>query len=119
MATSLPRRPAIPVSSTTERLVMITLINPGTPTLRISAKSPHCRETPRNAKVTRERRERRAKTAEKQAVEGDHAGNREEVEDIRRREPEQRGQDRPFEQQFGSRRNRAGGGRTGRDGRKE
>src|SRR5207302_2829346 len=61
----------------------------------------------------------RAKTAEKQAVEGDHAGNREEVEAIRRREPQQRGQDRPFEQQFGSRRNGAGSGRTSRDGRKE
>ena len=61
----------------------------------------------------------RAKTTEKQPVERDHAGNREEVKDIRRREPQQRGQDRPFEQQLGARRDRAGSGRTGRGGRRE
>ena len=59
----------------------------------------------------------RAKTAEKQAVEGDHACNREQVEDIRRREPEKRRQDRPFEQQSGSPRNRTGVGSTGRGDR--
>ena len=42
----------------------------------------HKREGERH---TRERV--RAKTAEKQSVERDHAGNREEVKDIRRREP--------------------------------
>src|SRR5216683_6322351 len=59
MAASVPRRPAIPVSSTTDMLVMATLINPGTPTLRISANSDHSRGTPRNARVMSERDERR------------------------------------------------------------
>jgi hypothetical protein len=71
-------------------------------------------------KGERHARERvRPETAEKQSVERDHAGDREEVKDIRRREPQQRGQDRPFEQQLGARRDRAGSGRGGRGGRRE
>src|SRR6266852_8547529 len=59
MAASVHRRPAIPVSSTTDMLVMATLINPRTPTLRLSANSDHSRGTPRNARVMSERDERR------------------------------------------------------------
>jgi hypothetical protein len=59
-----------------------------------------CRVLNQHHKREGERRTRehvRAKTPEKQAVERDHAGDCEEVEDIRCREPQQRGQDRPLE----------------------
>src|ERR671917_899261 len=49
----------MPVSTTTARLLIRTLARPGTPTLRISAKRPHRRGTPRNGRATSERRERR------------------------------------------------------------
>src|SRR5471030_393584 len=59
MAVCLPRLPATPVRTTTERLVIPTLIRPGTPTLRMSANSSHLRATPRNARVTSDRPDRR------------------------------------------------------------
>ncbi len=49
----------MPVSSTTDRLVMTTLISPGTPTLRMSANRRQRSVTPVNRKVTSARAERR------------------------------------------------------------
>jgi hypothetical protein len=54
----------------------------------------------------------RAEPAEEQPVEGDHAGDRQEIEHVGRREPQQRRKDRPFEQQFGARGDRASGGQS-------
>jgi hypothetical protein len=45
-----------------------------------------------------------ADTPEKESVKRDHAGEREQNEDVRRREAQQCGQDLAFEQQFGARR---------------
>jgi hypothetical protein len=42
----------------------------------------------------------RAETAEEQAVKRDHAGDRQQVQDVRRGEPKQRGKDGRFEQQL-------------------
>ena len=61
-------------------------------------------------KGERHARERiRAKTAKKQSVERDHAGDRKQVENVRRRKPQERGQDRRFEQQLGACGTRADG----------
>jgi hypothetical protein len=45
-----------------------------------------------------------ADTPEKESVKRDHAGEREQNEDVRHREAQQCGQDRAFEQQLGARR---------------
>jgi len=55
----------------------------------------------------------RAEPADEQPVEGDHAGDRRQVQDVGRREPQQRREDRAFEQQPGARGYRTSSG-TGR-----
>ena len=59
MAVSGPNWPAMPVSTTTEKLVIEVLIKPGTPTLRISANSAHRGICPRKFKRMIEWDERR------------------------------------------------------------